>query len=427
MEGWSEKYFAFSPDGSMIASSYGRSGDIHVRDSATGKLLRTLRGHKEAATALAFSPDSKRLAGGGVDSSVIVWDLDGDRKVPYRGHVGAITTVGFSPDGRSLVTAGADRTVRLWDATRGQGPRVLPGTEPRALVAVPSPDGSRIAVVRSQVVSMTIILVDAESGREIHQLRSLPLYNGFANAILVRVSPDGRWIASTDGKTVVKVHDAKTGQERATLTNHPSQVTALGFDPDGKRLAVGFGEQIKIWSWAEGREVASIAGRVYPSALAFSRDGSKLAVVGTGRFDAATRLPQPGFGQVWEVASGKLLFNLPGNNLPTVAVAFSPDRSMLATSSWDQTARLVDASNGKELFALRGHSSYVSAVGFSPDGSRLVTGSFDNTVKLWDVASGQETLELGGEIGVVGVSFTTDGRRILAVGGDGKVRAWEGN
>ena len=427
MEGQSEKHLTFSPDGSMIASSYGRSGEIHVRDSATGKLLRTLRGHKDAATAVAFSPDGKRLAAGGVDSSVIIWDLDGDRKVMYRGHVGAIDTVGFSPDGRNLVTAGADRTVRLWDATRGQGPRVLPGSEAGAFGAAPSPDGSRIAVIRPQGVSTTITLVDAESGREIHQLRSLPFYNGYVKAILICFSPDGRWIASTDGKKDVTVQDTETGQVRCNLTKHPSQVTALGFDPDGKRLAVGFGEQIKIWSWAEGREVVSIAGRGYLSALAFSPDGAKLAVVGTGPPDAATGLFQPGFGQVWEAASGKLLFNLPRNNLPTVAVAFSPDGSRLATSSWDQTARLVDASNGKELFALLGHSSYVSAVGFSPDGSRLVTGSFDNTVKLWDVASGQEILELGGEIGIVGARFTTDGRRILAVGGDGKVRAWQGN
>ena len=68
MEGQSEKHLTFSPDGSLIASSYGRSGDIHVRDSATGKLLKTLRGHKDAATALAFSSDRERLAGGGADS-----------------------------------------------------------------------------------------------------------------------------------------------------------------------------------------------------------------------------------------------------------------------------------------------------------------------------------------------------------------------
>jgi WD40 repeat protein len=64
---------------------------------------------------------------------------------------------------------------------------------------------------------------------------------------------------------------------------------------------------------------------------------------------------------------------------------------------------------------------------FSPYGSRLVAGIFDRTTKLWDVASGQKILELMDEIGFVRVSFTADGRRILAVGGDGKVRAWEGN
>ncbi len=360
----------------MIASSCGRTGDVHVRDSATGELQKTLRGHHDSATSLAFSPDGKRLAGGGLDSLVIVWDLDGDRKVLYRGHVGEINTVGFSPDGRRLVTAGQDRTVRIWDATRGQGPRVLAATESQAHVAVPSRDGTRIAVAHWDPVATNIRLVDAESGREIRPLRSLPFYKGVISRILVAFSPDGRWIASTDGNTSLQVHDAETGQERATLTNHPSRLTALEFDADGKRLAVGFDEQIKVWSWAEAREVASIPCRFSPQALAFSPDGSKLAAVGTGTFDVANRLPQPGLGQVWETASGKLLFDLPRNDLRIVAVAFSPDGSKLATSSWDRTARLVDASNGKELFALRGHSSYVNGVGFSPDGSRPGHGEF---------------------------------------------------
>ena len=73
------------------------------------------------------------------------------------------------------------------------------------------------------------------------------------------------------------------------------------------------------------------------------------------------------------------------------------------------------------------HEAYVNDLGFSPDGSRLVTASFDNTLKLWDVASGQEVLELSDEIGFVRVRSTADGRRILAVGGDGQARAREGN
>ena len=81
-------------------------------------------------------------------------------------------------------------------------------------------------------------------------------------------------MASTDGKTIVKVQDVETGQVRANLTNHASQVMALTFDPEGTKLAVGFGEQVKIWSWADSREVASIAGQGYLSALAFSPDGS---------------------------------------------------------------------------------------------------------------------------------------------------------
>jgi WD40 repeat protein len=71
-----------------------------------------------------------------------------------------------------------------------------------------------------------------------------------------------------------------------------------------------------------------------------------------------------------------------------LAVAFSPDGAQLATGSYDEAARLWEASSGGELARME-HGSPVLAVTFSPDGVSLVTGSSYKTARLWTMNMGQ--------------------------------------
>jgi WD40 repeat protein len=65
------------------------------------------------------------------------------------------------------------------------------------------------------------------------------------------------------------------------------------------------------------------------------------------------------------------------------SVVFSPDGSMLATASNDETTKLWDATTGTELLTLLGHTNFVSDVAFSPDGTRLATASRDGTARVY--------------------------------------------
>ena len=68
-------------------------------------------------TAIAWSPDSRRIASGSLDRTVQVWDaVNGEHAYIYRGHSDAVTTVAWSPDGKYIASGSDDKTVQVWGA-----------------------------------------------------------------------------------------------------------------------------------------------------------------------------------------------------------------------------------------------------------------------------------------------------------------------
>jgi WD40 repeat protein len=108
----------FSRDGGRLAG--GTQGHlIRVWDAATGRLLSVLRGHGAGVTAVCFSPDGRRLASAaGKAGAVRLWDAEtGQELLDLGGHTAAISSLCFSADGQRLLAASVDGAVRVWDAT----------------------------------------------------------------------------------------------------------------------------------------------------------------------------------------------------------------------------------------------------------------------------------------------------------------------
>jgi eukaryotic-like serine/threonine-protein kinase len=112
---------ALSPDGRWLAAS----GDyVKVWDAVTGRELHTLRGHPRWVPGLAFSPDSRRLATGGIEGSVKLWDVTtGYEVLGFQGQAKPVNSLAFSSDGRHLMAARqlevpliTPSEVQVWDA-----------------------------------------------------------------------------------------------------------------------------------------------------------------------------------------------------------------------------------------------------------------------------------------------------------------------
>ena len=271
------------------------------------KLVKELP-RKEMVFALAHVPGGRRVVFGGSDFGVYDVDLAAEKPEPRKlgGHDSYVS--GLAMAGRMAVSGGYDGRLIWWDLEAGGPIRKVEAHSKWIRDVASTADGSLVASVADDMICR---LWDGETGEKRHELsgHAPQTPHQFPSMLYAcAFSPDGRYLATGDKVGHVVVWEVATGRQAAALeapvmyTWDPKQrrhsiggIRSLAFSPDGTRLAVGgMGQvgnidhleglaRVEVFDWRDAKRTLEFPGEPFKGLverLVFLPDGDRLLAVG---------------------------------------------------------------------------------------------------------------------------------------------------
>ncbi|PVF92103.1 WD40 repeat-like protein [Serendipita vermifera] len=460
---------SFTPRESLIAKKYA-SLFPHVLcvDHKSGGLRdwpvvqKVLIGHERTVHCIAVSHDSKRIASGGKDKTVRIWDMDTGEMIagPFEGHGALISFISFSPDGSRILSASHDTTIRIWNSWTCEaviGP--LRGHTKAINAASLSRDGTMIA---SASEDKTIRLWCANTGQAsdksfehklpvkcihisnnkeligsgteydiriwsiresilIHAIH-LPKHSG-VNSIMF--SPDDRWVISGGDRNLISTWDVETGKRIGEpLRGHSDSITCVRFFSNGSRVVSGSKDHnLRVWDIKEnafGKACYTLRWHTF----------TVKCITISPRDDYILSGSEDGTICVWDISriKKKSRDDFRGHNKAISSVSFSPNGLYIASGSQDGKVYVWNMTDGS---IYRGpfpkQTDEVTSVNFSADGSKLISGSNKGDIRIWDIKSCKAILgPFKAHSGFIrSVVFSPTGNYIVSGSDDGTIRKWD--
>jgi WD40 repeat protein/serine/threonine protein kinase len=432
-------------------------GGVRVWDVATGRCRHTLQadGHKAEAVAVG----NRFVASGGDEHAVMLWDLETGRLVHrWADHTARILSVALSPDERVLVSAAADGVVQVRDTGDGRGVRTLRGPYLGYYSAVSlRPEDGGLHLVKWEDSTNRLRTWDLTSGRLVDSMQ--------LSGVHVRLATGGRY-ALAIGKDRAQLYDLVDRDVLRTL-HHDAQWELFALDGDGRWALSRAPAGVHIWDLREARCLRTLPGADDRAVLC---TGGAVGLLGVGGRLRAFSIPQAGPRCPWSYARPATATEYLRNAAFIDRAREHADRLMrqgrrgaaaavlrpaLATPGYERNRDLLDqwAEIGigtcrtavlaawQEWTATvgfdpeRGHSlvggtrrQYTlradSSVALSPDG-RFVAALAHTELRLHNLTTSRSRRLSTHGPALRCVTFTGDGRFVVAGGVDSTLRMWD--
>jgi WD40 repeat protein len=278
-------------------------------------------------------------------------------------NLGEVTAVTVFPDRRRVATNSSDGVLRVWDLTSG------------------------------------VILKELE---------------GFGDATQdIALSPDGQLIASSDENGFVMAWHSETGRALApTFRAHTRTIWSMDFSPDGATLATGSSDcTVKLWNTATWLQGQSIGCNGFAHCVRYSPSGKLLAVATNNGIDIRGTVTQDRIARF---------------GAASVSLVWTPDSTRLISGDRDDaTIQEWDSLTWKQIGQFwKGHTGHQWRMAMNCDGTVFASPTKHNHIRLWRLSDRQTIAIFHHSDSPRCVTFSMDGKYILAGGNNKKVSKW---
>ena len=399
----------FSPDDRIVATA-GADNSVRLWLRETGTALEVLEGHEDEVLKIAFSPRTfhnhtlehnpseqsaaqsfntkavAMLASSSKDGEIRLWNID-DRIIPLP-HDNRVFDVAFRPDGK-VIASGGVHNIRLWRPDTKLRSHISAGNEGEVLSITYHPNGKFLAAGLDnnhfKIWKPDITTEDAII-EPVHAHRSDTVLMPGIHTI--QFTPDGNWLITGGADQTIKLWDFSAVLQEAQSLRYTlamaGEVTDMALNKVGNRLLAssrGLRGEAKLWR-------LSPTGKTAPELIATldetagGHPGDVLTVAFNPVTDGIATGGNDGQIKLW-TSEGTFITNLWPPTDAVTDLSFSPDGWFLASASADGSIYLWTA-EGELISILSRHNREISGLAFSPQGSHLLaSASFDNQVLLW--------------------------------------------
>ncbi len=470
---------AYSADGKLIATA---SDDNTIKIwTHKGKLINTLKGHKDRVTTISFKSISKSLletnnnlknqsyylVSGSADTTTILWSIK-DSQVKqinqFIGHEDWVTDVAYKNN--IITTASRDGKIKLWHhggklintvsehqgwvnsiklfddthlASAGEDGKIfiwkINGDRIKRIKTISaSEDGiNDIALSKDRTTLVAannygeVTLWNIKDGTLINTITN----NESININSITTSPDGEVFAFATNNGNIYIYSLD-GTLKQIVSGHKNEILGIEFKPQNSpstNLYNNNQEKINQYTLASAGIDKSV--RLWQISLPYGLDLGGIYTIAispitsdifaTAGFDNKIKL--------WihnkNNNSKELISNLSGHNSTISQIAYSPDAKFLASASADRTIKLWDTRRGELIATFKEHKKGVNTVAFSQDAKILVSGGEDNLIKIWNLQNQSiiKTLE-GHTDSIKTVIISPDNKYIASAGYDKTIKIW---